>query len=357
MPSAPPRPLIATVVTLLLAAAGGTLFFLLDFPAPWLSGGMIGAVAGMLCGIELHMPHRLRDAIVAVTGASMGATITPATLQAMAHWPLSLVVLIIAVGGIMAAAVVAARPWGWDRDTAIFASAPGAFSTVLILAEEMRANLPRVIVAQSLRIFILVAVLPWVVAVLEPGALATTPVRGIPGLGLITGPLEYAVILVLAVSGAVLFYTLKVPAGLLLGACVGNALLHATGLVTAPVPQSVLIPCYVMLGAFMALRFKGSSWQAFKGDIGASLAVFLAALTVSLVGAAAVAKLLDIPFAAALVAFAPGGIEAMIIMAFALGLDVAYVGTHHLVRFVGIAMLLPPFIAFLHRREGPKGVV
>jgi uncharacterized membrane protein AbrB (regulator of aidB expression) len=45
-----------------------------------------------------------------------------------------------------------------------------------------------------------------------------------------------------------------------------------------------------------------------------------------------------------IVAFAPGGLEAMTILAFVIGLDPAFVGAHHLARFLLIAMLLP-FVA------------
>ena len=45
-------------------------------------------------------------------------------------------------------------------------------------------------------------------------------------------------------------------------------------------------------------------------------------------------------------AFAPGGIEAMTILAFVLGLDPAFVATHQLARFLGISLLLPVIAKF-----------
>ena len=50
-----------------------------------------------------------------------------------------------------------------------------------------------------------------------------------------------------------------------------------------------------------------------------------------------------VPFAEALAAFAPGGLEAMTLMAFALGLDPLFVGAHHLARFFMISLALPFF--------------
>jgi len=45
-----------------------------------------------------------------------------------------------------------------------------------------------------------------------------------------------------------------------------------------------------------------------------------------------------------IIAFAPGALEAMSILAFALHLDPAYVGTHHIVRYLFVSALIPLLI-------------
>ncbi|MEC7564009.1 MAG: AbrB family transcriptional regulator [SAR324 cluster bacterium] len=40
-------------------------------------------------------------------------------------------------------------------------------------------------------------------------------------------------------------------------------------------------------------------------------------------------------------AYAPGGLEAMIMMAFILDLDPAFVAAHQLVRYIGMILILP----------------
>ena len=64
--------------------------------------------------------------------------------------------------------------------------------------------------------------------------------------------------------------------------------------------------------------------------------------------AAAAAWFVPAPFPEALAAFAPGGLEAMTMMAFALGLDPLFVGAHHIARFFIIGATLP-FVARLVR--------
>jgi uncharacterized membrane protein AbrB (regulator of aidB expression) len=51
------------------------------------------------------------------------------------------------------------------------------------------------------------------------------------------------------------------------------------------------------------------------------------------------------------VAFAPGGLEGMMVLGLVLGLDPLYVGVHHLVRFLGIGLALPLVMTWLGRSE------
>jgi len=62
---------------------------------------------------------------------------------------------------------------------------------------------------------------------------------------------------------------------------------------------------------------------------------------ISLVAAYVVANWIDLPFGQLLLAYAPGGLEAMIMMAFILDLDPAFVAAHQLVRYIGMILILP----------------
>jgi uncharacterized protein len=65
------------------------------------------------------------------------------------------------------------------------------------------------------------------------------------------------------------------------------------------------------------------------------------ALVISGMCAGIASALLDLPMGQIWLAYTPGGIEAMSIVAFALGFDVAFVGMHHVVRFAGLGLIVP----------------
>jgi uncharacterized membrane protein AbrB (regulator of aidB expression) len=62
--------------------------------------------------------------------------------------------------------------------------------------------------------------------------------------------------------------------------------------------------------------------------------------------------LTDLPFASLILAFSPGGLAEMSLIALALDIDPAFVATHHVVRIFLVVVLAP--IAFrLWRARGP----
>ena len=89
--------------------------------------------------------------------------------------------------------------------------------------------------------------------------------------------------------------------------------------------------------------------------VAAAFLGFLIALLVSSCIALLVALTLHLPLAQTLIAFAPGGADASIVMAYALGLEPAFVAAHQLSRFLVIAFALPlifnPVAAWLTAKE------
>ncbi|SON58313.1 membrane protein AbrB duplication [Hartmannibacter diazotrophicus] len=329
-------------LALSIGLSGGFLFSLLGMPAPWLSGSMIAVALAVLSGLKAEMHSRLRDAIFILLGISMGAGVTPEAIGHVALWPLSLAALFVTVAGIVCSTFVYLRRCaGWDKASALFGAVPGALSYVLMLAETTRADVPRVALSQTIRVFLLVAVLPGVVTYLESRysdvATATATVAQ-------PAPAQLADLLLMMVCGlaaGLAGMKAKVPAGALFGAFFMSAFLHGSGLVSGILPPILLTAGYVFLGTFMGLRFSGTRWSDLFNGLRSGLGAFVVGSVVSVTGALVASFGLDLPLGQALVAFAPGGLEAMVILAFSLGLDPAFVATHQLARFSVMMFVLP----------------
>jgi membrane AbrB-like protein len=320
-----------------LAAAGGALFAWLGLPAAWLAGAMVATAAAALADAPLEVPPSLRNTAFVLLGVSMGAAVTPESVAQMTAWPLSIVLLAASiVATVVAGTVYLERVHGWDPPTARFSSIPGALSAVLILAASSAADVPRVALAQSIRLFMLVAVMPWL---LELGS-------GAPAAAAVLPPVSASVPGVLAMLaasavGAWAFQRVRMPGGVLLGAMVASAILHGTGLVVGRPPLGLLITGFVATGAVIGTRFRGTSFAVLRATLRGAIESVLLALLLSAGFAALGARLLGLPFGQLWLAYAPGGVEAMAVMALALGLDAAFVGAHHVVRFMGLNLLSP----------------
>jgi uncharacterized protein len=322
---------------LLIGAAGGAIFDALGLPAPWISGTMLAVAGAALSGLRIGMPGWLRQLAFMVLGFSMGANITPATLAKIVLWPASLLFL---AGSITATTIVLSGylrlVHRWDPATAAFSAVPGAFTYLLAMAMRSRADVARVAVTQLIRLLVLTAVLPLLLSALEQGA-------GTPRAALTSsaGPAE--LLLVLAACGLAggVCERLNLPAGTLLGAMFASALIHGTGLSDARLSPGLLIPAYIVTGTFVGLRFKGVDLRLILETLVAGLVTVMLGLLVSGAFALIAALLLDLPLDQLLLAYAPGGVDVMAIMALALGLDPAFVGVHHALRFMSLSVALP----------------
>lgn len=330
------RSAAAAAVTLGAGALGGLAFAALGLPAAWISGALVVTIVLAVSGVRIAVPEWIRVLAFIVLGTSMGTVLTPETFARAATWPVSMACLAASVFGTMTGGMVfLTRVAGWNRETAFWASAPGAFATVIAMAADGRADLRQVAFAQALRLFLLVAALPNVL-----GALGLTG-GGVPPPPHLSAVADIGILLAVCAATGLLASWLKVPGGLILGALAGSAALHAGGLSNAVLPAEFLIPAFVVLGASVGVRFVGTTLATVRAFFLASLGAFLVAVAISAGFAVLAAHLTGEDLGKLVTAFAPGALEAMTALGFALGYDPAFMSAHHLVRFAGLSVALP----------------
>jgi membrane AbrB-like protein len=146
---------------------------------------------------------------------------------------------------------------------------------------------------------------------------------------------------------------IRVAAPILLGAVLVSTTAHGTELATGVIPPVLATLGLVLIGIFISERFRNMDPAAIRPALLAGLSSFTIAMAVAAAFAALASWISGVTFADSLVAFAPGGLEAMTMLALILGLDPLYVGIHHLVRFIGIALTIPFLVAWLQRKDPP----
>ena len=323
------------VAALAAAGLGGALAAAIGFPAPWLSGAML--VSGILAatGRFPTMPVQVRDFAMLLSGITIGTGVTPETLRALAAVPLSIALLFAAIVTIViVCTALLMRVFGWKRIDAVLASVPGALSSILMIAHERKADIPAIMSVQLFRLIMLILILPPLIAAGSPTTEIGTAEAAMPGTSI-------AWLVAVALPSGLLLHRLQVPAALLLGAMLASAALTGSGFVGGDFPDPLAALGFTLIGAFIGERFRGMRRRDLVRLAPAALAAFLVSTVVAVAFAEAASLLLGVSQAAALMAFAPGGLEAMAILAFTLAIDPVYVAAHHLVRFLVIGITVP----------------
>ena len=350
----PDRPAFRTSLrqvceTLAIAFAGGLGLGFTGFPAGWLSGAIIAVSTAALAGRPMRIPDPLARFTYVVMGISLGGAVTPATVAGMATWPISLALLTIGMLALTAAVTIYLRAvHGWDRGSALLASFPGGLATVLVLAVENRADVRAVAVVQTVRVAGLAVILPAVLAAL---GFTGIPVARSAAVSL-ADPLPLALLVVVSTFAAVVAQWLRFPGGLMFGAMLSSAILHGTGLVGATLPWWWLsVLSFIVLGGLTGTRFGNTDVRLLRHLAGAALGAFVVGNAVALGFALAAAWLLGLNAGGVMLAYAPGAIDAMMILALALHFDPAFVGAHHVARFILVLLSMPVLVRLIHRAK------
>ncbi len=330
------------LLPLIVAATGGYAAFRIGLPGGWLVGSMFATILYALLGGQIWFPVPLRNVLFVGLGVVFGSAMTPETLSGIARWPLSMAVVLISVVLIVAASMIYFMHVAkWDRASAVLASVPGALSHVMSVAEEAGADVSRVAISQSMRIFLLAALVPMVIDT----SAVTTVVNSKP----IIAAVPLLIVSMAGTLGALIFQRFRIPGAMITGATLASAILFGSGYVSGVVHPGVILPGYVLLGMMIGARISGVPFALFRLHLAASAGGFAVVALTSAAVAAIVASVVDIPFGLAMLAFAPGAFEAMAALALSINYDPAFVVAHHMVRYFGIVLMTPLFLHLMSR--------
>ncbi len=322
-------------------AAGALVGWLISLPLYLLTGPAIVISVLALAGLDLKIPTLIRDAAFLFIGIGIGSGVNAEAADAMLRWPLAFIALFFMLIAAMATCRFVLNRWfGFAPRSAVLASAPGHLSFVLALAASAGGDVMRVTVAQSVRLLSLTLVVP-AVAVLM-GLDLSGPVFAAPER---LSFLHLVALVVVSLVVAAILKPLRVPAPILIGALVTSALAHLTDLAPGVLEPRVTAACLIVMGTLIGSRFVGVTPRQLAQVAGAGLTTTVVTVCLAFLAALPTAYLLGMPVAHVLVAFAPGGLETMIVMGAVLGANPGFVAAAHVGRLLMLSVLIPLFVA------------
>lgn len=321
------------VLTLCIGAIGGWVMWLLHIPLAWLLGAMIATGAGALVRLPLTMPGFARPPMTALIGAMLGTSFSPAMFEHAGLWLLSLCGLAAFIAAAGAVVYVYLRKVaGLDHPTAFFSAMPGGLIEMVTLGRERGGDEKTIALIHAARVFLVVFTLPFLIQLITGVSIGRTGGNYVPVSSVEISDLAWFFAAVIIGIGAGVL--LRFPARYLLGPMSVSATLHFTHLTDFEMPSIALAAAQVVIGATVGCRFAMASPKEILKVVNLSIGSTFLLLCVSLCFAGAIAYFTGDRFAALVLAYSPGGVAEMSIIALSLGIEVPFVVLHHIVRVV-----------------------
>lgn len=345
--------------TLLLAWLAARLCLVLNTPIPWMLGPLLVTALVSLCGLPTASDNRFRNGGQWIIGCALGLYFTPqvGALVVSLWWAIALsIVWALALGLLFShwLARMHARSLGLSahtlRATTYFAGAIGGASEMTLLAERHGARTDLVAAAHSLRVAMVIVIVPF--------AVQGSGINGLDPTAPVAAAVWWPGLALLALANGVGAWVMKRSGRAnpwFMGALLVTMALTMAGQQWSGLPKGLTDAAQLVIGISLGVRFRPAFLHMAPRWLGS---VVLA--TVVMMGACAgfawaLSALTGLPLATLVLGTSPGGIAEMAITAKVLQLGVPLVTAFQACRLVAVLMLAEPVYRRWFRPEPTPG--
>ncbi|MCZ4093118.1 AbrB family transcriptional regulator [Sinorhizobium psoraleae] len=267
----------------------------------------------------------------AVIGAMLGTSFSPAMFKHAGSWVLSLGGLVVFIAAASALVYIYyRRVAGSDHATAYFSAMPGGVVDMVTLGMERGADEKMIALVQAARLILVALFLPFLIWSITGVAPDRTAAAFIPLASVRANDVVwFCVAVLLGVGGGIL---LRLPARYLLGPMSASATMHVMGLMHFELPTAARAAAQIFIGATIGCRFAMASPRKIMTVIGLSFGSTILLLSVTLAFASLLSLLTGYRFTALILAYSPGSVAEVSLIALSLGVEIPFVVVHQIVR-------------------------
>jgi len=324
--------------------AGGLLLDTTGLPSSYLFAALlIGLAIALARPGELAVAPNVFRAAQAVAGVSLGAYLQSDALRALASsWlPVALVSLATLALSLLCGSVLM-RITPLDPPTAALGMIAGGASGIVGMSGELGADDRLVAFMQYLRVLVVVLLTPIGIALFFPGPHHGGGGHLPPAGGTFGDPVDWVLTVALAVAGGVAGVRARITAGVLLVPMLLTGALVLTGVLgELAVPPLLNQAAFSLIGLRVGLSFTMSTVRLL-GRVTVPVLGMIAFLLVASFGLAVLlaattpATLLD-----AYLATTPGGLYAVLAVAFGAGANTTFIVAVQTLRIIAMVLLAP----------------
>lgn len=338
---------------MVIGACGAWLFVQARLPLPWMLGSMVLCTVAALLRLPIAAPPVIRPPMTMVLGVMLGAGFKPDVIAQIPNWLPTIAGLVLFMCACAFACVgYFRRVAGFDPVTAFFAGMPGGLVEMVSVGEEKGGDARIIALIHSARILLVVMTLPFIVQ-----WIGGVPLGGsrVSGPSITQTPLA-AELLLLACGlvGIVVGRVLRLPAKFLFGPMLISAAVHVTGLSSAIPPYEIVNAAQLVLGVTIGCRFIGTTPRVILRVLVLSVGSTVILVALTLAFAWLVAKVSVHEHIPLILAYSPGGLAEMSLIALALHTEVAFVAAHHIIRVLLVMLSAGPLFGLIIGPRKPK---
>ncbi len=336
---------LSAAAALALAVLAGYACARLGTPIPWMLGPLFAVAFVRIAGVDIAAPRAARYVGQWVIGTSLGLYFTPQVVhQVGGLWWLLVAGALFALTLGYVSGLALARLANLDKTTGIFASVPGGAAEMATLGERFGGRMDKIAAAQSLRILIVVAIVPAAVTALGAHGVEAY----LPGATRFDAS-GFALLMAATLAGSALFQWFGLPNAFVLGSLAVAIPLTAASIDLSSLPTVVSNAGQLLLGCALGSRFQPDFLRGAHRFVAAvALTVVLSIVLATLFGAG-LAWASGLATATLVLGNAPGGIAEMCITAKVLQLGVPLVTAFHVTRLVVLLLATP--LVFARARQ------
>jgi membrane AbrB-like protein len=348
-----PRAALKWAVIVAVLYFSGTRAESAGLPAPHLFAALIvGLILSLGRITRVQMPTWLYIGAQAVTGVVLGTYLSFSALKPIgANWFAVVAVTALTLGLSLALGVLLARRTGLDRPTAALGMIAGGSAGIVATSDDLGADARVVAFTQYLRLALVVLTAPLLVRyVLHPagayGALGPKEIEVESSAG------AYVFCFGVAVVGALVALRARIPAAALIGPLLLAAALTGSGVVhRVTPPEFPRETAFTLIGLHVGMRFTPDVLRRVRTLAPHIFGYVVVLLVTTGLLAWGLSAVTNVDLTDAYLATTPGGINAVLVTAFAAGAHTSFVFAVQTFRLFVMVLAAPPMVRWLVRRQ------
>ena len=334
------------IIVILVSIPSAIIADYFNIPLAWMIGPMIATSIAALSGLKIVMPKLALSSILIILGLHIGNYIDQSLFNQILDWIwTTLIMLIYIIVSIFIVSKYLQKFSGYQEKASIFSAAPGALGPLIILAEYEKSDLSQVATSHLIRLIIIITVFPLIIVTSSDQE--SLNISKFDYMN--QNHLDLLWLFLSSLFLIFVFSKLRVPAALLSGTLVASGILQVTEIASYKLPDPTINFCLLILGASVGCRFANKTLSEVANNSLHSLVATAILVILGLFAAFIANFFVENNLLTLILAFCPGGIYEVAVIAIAFDLEPDFVAFHHIIRLLFILFTVPIFLRIIEK--------